>query len=337
MKPVDYIVAVWGEHYTGLFLEFCLPSLLSPNNLPLAQGRAPSVYADGDRLVIVTQPEDTALIEAHPSIAKAREHIEVSIRPVTIDTQDKFGQRYNIQLHCHKQAIAAAHKEGRLASMLVADVFYADGYCRAVRKWADEGKKLVLGIGLRGALESLLPELEEHKRDGVISLTPRDVVKLGMAHLHPLHSASIWGAPHFTRMPYTLLFPVFGQGYLVHSFCLHPYLLEPNDSMLGYRSNVDHDLPKFYEDKDTYVVTDSDEAMYCEFAPLAHFWPAANSFPASPDIIARWSTVQLCTQHWDNLQHGVFWHTDDIDPRRWDEAVDWSDMVVYDINRAAGR
>lgn len=328
MKSIDYIVTIWGEHYTGLFLEFCLPSLLSPNSLPLAKG---------DRLVIVTTPEDAPGITLHPSVIAAQKYVEVVVQQIRLESDDKFAQRYPIQAHCHKQALHMAKEDGHLASMLVADVFYADGYCKSVRKWADEGKKLVLGIGLRGALESLLPALEDAKHDGVINLSPREVVSLGMANLHPLHTASIWTAPHFTRMPYTLLFPVFGQGYLVHSFCLHPYLLEPHDAMLEYRSNVDHDLPKYYQADDTYVVTDSDEAIYCEFAPLTHFWPPSNPFPASPDLIARWASSQLCTPQWKNVEHRVMWHTDDIDQIRWRRAIDQGEHAVDAINKAAGR
>src|SRR5208282_1900176 len=57
-RPFYFICVLWGERFREYFLEYCLPSLLAPGNLPALSTRSPSKF------LIATRPEDWAAIEA---------------------------------------------------------------------------------------------------------------------------------------------------------------------------------------------------------------------------------------------------------------------------------
>src|SRR3954452_12718724 len=55
--PVYFSMVVWGEAFVNFFLEFCLPTLLAPNNIPAIRHRA------GSRFVLHTHESDLPVIE----------------------------------------------------------------------------------------------------------------------------------------------------------------------------------------------------------------------------------------------------------------------------------
>jgi hypothetical protein len=328
-RTIDVIVSLWGEHYTTLFLEYSLPSLLSPNNLPALTGRG--------RLLIITTPEDAERIAAHPAIAKAKEHVEVVCSRQKIESQDPFGQRYGIQAHLNKLGLAESLRAGNMSCVNAGDILFADGYLSALAKRADEGKRLVVGIGMRCALESTAPMLEELKQENVISIANRDLVGMGLVHMHPISHACMWDAPFFTRMPYLMQWSVFGQGVVVRGFGLHSMLIDTTAEVLSHKGNVDHDMARFFKREEIHYVTDSDEAIFTELALLTHFWPMATKYPASPEVVARWASDNICTPQWDHLQQLIRFHTDDIDAVRWAPVEARSNAIVSMINEASER
>jgi hypothetical protein len=44
LRPFYLVLVVWGEQYRNYFLEYCLPSLLAPGNIPSLAGRRPAKY-----------------------------------------------------------------------------------------------------------------------------------------------------------------------------------------------------------------------------------------------------------------------------------------------------
>src|SRR5215468_2419346 len=56
-RPFYFVVVLWGQRFRDYFLDYCLPSLLSPGNFPSLSTSAPST------LVIATQPGDWAAMK----------------------------------------------------------------------------------------------------------------------------------------------------------------------------------------------------------------------------------------------------------------------------------
>ena len=51
-RPFCFCVVVWGEQFRNYFLQYCLPSLLAPGNIPALAGERPAEY------IIATTAED---------------------------------------------------------------------------------------------------------------------------------------------------------------------------------------------------------------------------------------------------------------------------------------
>lgn len=325
------IVALWGEHYCSVFLDLSLPSLLSENNLPSWKGSK-------SRLVIVTQPEDEQAISDHPSVKLARQSIEVLILKVGIETeQDKYKARYSIQPYMIRTGMERALQDHHAIAVIAGDLIFGDGYCKKLAECLADGYKLVLGMGLRASLESTAQILDSSKRDGVLTIPNREVVRLGIEHIHPINQASTWDAQYFSRMPYTMLWPVFGQGVSVRCFGMHACLIDGGPEIMGHVGNVDHDMARFFSKGETYYVTDSDELTWCEVALLTHFWPIFTKFPASADVVARWASEVCCTPQWEHVNQRIRFHTDTIDWPRWEKVDQRVDRIIEAIQEAAGR
>ena len=324
MKPIDLTVAVWGEYHLGVFLNLTLAALLSPGNLPSLKGR----------LLIVTRPEDIETFKRHPLMQKASQVIEIAVISYEVKSEDSYRERYTIHTRMHKVAIDRSIKDGHMSAVIAGDMILADGYCKALMRWAEEGKRLVLGIGLRAGIESAGQYLINGMKDGTMTITPRQLVAVGLDHMHPINQASTWGEPYFSRMPYNILFPT-GDGVVAHCFGLTAILMDCNERALNEGLAVDHDMARFFDKSEIYTVTDSDECMFCEVASITEWWPIFTRHPASPRGVARWAESQVCESMWGNFEHSLRFHTSDIGPH-WAEVELTAQGVVDNIKACRG-
>src|SRR5262249_48967140 len=73
-KSVTLLVPVWGYRFVCQFLEFCLPTLLAPGNMPAIARRLPC------RFVALSSESDEALIRSHPAWQRLEEICSAEIR-----------------------------------------------------------------------------------------------------------------------------------------------------------------------------------------------------------------------------------------------------------------
>ena len=73
---IQILLPVWGERYVRDFLDFCLPSLLAPGNIPALSRLAPCTF------VLLTPVRDAAAIKQSPLWGLLRRHCEVRIEPL---------------------------------------------------------------------------------------------------------------------------------------------------------------------------------------------------------------------------------------------------------------
>src|SRR5262249_8432816 len=69
-RPFYFILVLWGERFRNYFLDLCLPTLLSPSNLP-ALATQPR-----RNLLICTCPDDWAAMRAAPVFALLERHVD---------------------------------------------------------------------------------------------------------------------------------------------------------------------------------------------------------------------------------------------------------------------
>src|SRR5277367_4041243 len=61
IKQITLLMPVWGYQFIGRFLEFCLPTLLAPNNIPAIARELPC------RFVLLSSVADEPIIRSHPA------------------------------------------------------------------------------------------------------------------------------------------------------------------------------------------------------------------------------------------------------------------------------
>src|SRR5881227_3035589 len=69
-RPFYFIIVLWGERFRNYFLDLCLPTLLSPGNLPALRTRARSKF------LICTRPEDWAVLQNTPVFQLLQQYVE---------------------------------------------------------------------------------------------------------------------------------------------------------------------------------------------------------------------------------------------------------------------
>src|SRR4051794_30111550 len=82
-RPFYFIVVLWGTRFRNYFLDLCLPSLLSPNNIPAL------ATEERSKFLICTRPEDWAGLKAAPIfrlLTKYLDSVYVEIPPCPPDT-----------------------------------------------------------------------------------------------------------------------------------------------------------------------------------------------------------------------------------------------------------
>ena len=65
-----FMIVVWGDRYRHYFTDYCLPSLLAPNNIPNI------INKDKSKFLIATTPEDWAELEKLAVFQLLRTYIE---------------------------------------------------------------------------------------------------------------------------------------------------------------------------------------------------------------------------------------------------------------------
>jgi len=277
LRPLYFNLVLWGERFREYFLDYCLPSLLSPRNIPcLINGRK-------NKFLICTTNEDWELLQDVPIFRRMAECIE----PVFVEIPPQPEGVSNC-IHMgvgHKKATDITYRDKAYGIALTPDLLISDGSIEAIQKHALEGKHIVYTAALRFAEELLFDEL---KKLGVINggrrnslnaepliATGRELVKAGLKSFHSETMRYEWDAAYFTDFPVACFWKVPGEdGIILHSFSWAPFLLDysivddhKTDTFDEWTFDGDYVYKNFYHAKDVHIVQDSDEIMLVSWAP----------------------------------------------------------------------
>jgi hypothetical protein len=300
-RPFDFMTLFWGERYRNYFVNLCLPSLLSVNNLTVLRAN------DGHRFLIATTDEDREAIERLPILDRLRRHaapewIRIETPPVS-PPEDAFAQyAANIRHmgNCQRRLVEAAYARQGYGCLLWPDVLISDGMVGSMLKFARAGHRLVLCSALRQVEEAVLGDLAWRgllpaslslaKTGEALTIPPRLAAELAIRHLHPEMTALEEGAPgqpanppfRYWRMPE-------GRGILLHTFYAVPVLMDyavvkPDHTACLDREQFENVYVSstFAECGHRHIVADSDEFCMLSLTP-----GAVNYAAASPATLTR--------------------------------------------------
>ncbi len=222
--PFYYVMVVWGDKYVDMLLGVTLPCLMAPGNLPAMPNRQAS------RFLIMTTEKDRARISSSPVFAALDATVKVQFVPAPWIEDD--ASRYVKASRGHQEGARLAAENGAWCVFLVPDILVSDGAMPYLLRMANEGKQAVMVPGLRVVRETIDPAIDAKRAQcaaGVLEFGARELVALGLRHVHPFDRRFDWDSPQFSRQPVICTWRVPGEdGLLLRAFHLHPILMKMN-------------------------------------------------------------------------------------------------------------
>ncbi len=323
-RPFHFAVVLWGERFRNYFLYYCLPSLLSPGNIPSLATRRPSKF------LIATLPDDWAAMRETAIFKKLESYIE----PVYLEIPACPPGRHGCE-HIgvgHKLTCEVSFREKAYAVHATPDCMFSDGAIARVQALAREGMEVVVCAALRFAEEPVFQNLQSR------GLIPRQCARdtgeplvlpardLTWAAINGLHSETLtyeWEGPYFAPRPAAAWWRVPDEdGVVLHCLSWFPLLLdfasvkELDVSMLDYWT-IDGDFlhRNVGSSEAVHVVEDSDEAFVVSWTPSAERLESTKRLALLENTSAREliHAVQLRRTYYgpyiDQFKRRMFVHT----------------------------
>jgi hypothetical protein len=323
--PFVFSTPVWGANHVGLFLNVGLPSLLSPGNLSGITGNPKNRY------LIYTQAEYEKDIRAAHTYQRLASILAVEL----IRISKEIEVPHRMMSDCHGDSLQRADEVGAATVFIPPDCVWSDGSMMRLEALARSGKSVVHMSGIRLDRDGVVPEFSEHYSEGraVLTLAPRELVRIGLRHLHPIAHSHFFNEHAGGLMPANLAWSVGDDGVLLRCFHLHPLMVKPQEPLAEFKSTIDDDLalracPDSSRD---YVVSDSDELLAFEMSPLSHEVGTICRKGSIEGIVA-WAEYGTNERHRELIRHCIRIHSGPLTAPVWREKEIESIKVVDAID-----
>ncbi|MGB0909667.1 MAG: tetratricopeptide repeat protein [Nitrospirales bacterium] len=328
-----FILPLWGQAHTDLFLSVCLPSQLTHGNLG-------SFLGSGDLYRIFTTTEDAVVIQSSPIFQKLSEFIQPEIYiidDIIKDLQAGKINKYDVMTCCHSIGVEGAAADEIALIFLWADVMFSENSLRNLRDIALSGKRLVLIGGYRLDAETFREELLQKyycDKDLNISISSRELVGLSLQHVHSQSTILFWNSQHFHSCPAYLYWNA-PNGILERGFHLAPLLINPSrreqklipDSGIGI-DGYDYMFRAVPDPADIYIVNDSD--IICPANPSLD-GPAGNHHRrASIFAVADWAKKNCYPYHLECFRSPIRFHSTELNDD-WERAEEEAEEIATTI------
>jgi hypothetical protein len=307
---IKVLLPAWGMHHVRVFLEFCLPTLLAPGNVPALAKALPCTF------VVMTSLEDAPVIREHPTWRRLEAICPVEVKLID-DLITDGNHTTTITL-----AYARAVRETGLQSLdtlfifLVSDYLVADGSLANVLAHLQAGASGVLAGNFQIVAEDAMPLLRR-RIDATkveIALPPRELLSWTLGQLHPATMANIVNFTLTHNEHANRLFwrvdenTLIGRFYLMHMIGIRP---EVTNFVVG--SSCDYSfIPEMCPSNNVVVIKDSDEYLVLELQPRDHESHDLRLGPFDPKHLAATLSEWTTARHRENVQHTLVYHAADI-------------------------
>jgi hypothetical protein len=331
IKQITLLMPVWGYQFVGRFLEFCLPTLLAPNNIPAIAREKPC------RFVLLSSEADEPIIRSHPAWQKLERHCACEIQSIDdLITQGNHTATITLAFERVLRQSGDAIRETCFI-FLMSDYLVADGSLKTVLRTMESGAGAALAGNFQIIAEDAVPllrrrlDLESHE----IVLPPRDLVRWSLAHLHPATAANIvnFGLTHnahtnrlFWRVDDNCLI---GRFYLMHPIAIHP---ETSDFVVA--SSWDYSfVPELCPSGNIATLTDSDDYLVVELQRRDYEWENLQPGPLVAAKLAQSLAEWTTDYHRRNVTQTVVFHAADR-PADLAQVVARSDAFVENVRQS---
>lgn len=319
-------VAVWGDSFLEMFLDFVLPSYLAPGGIPELQRRGyTSVFW------LYTKRAFVKTITAHSQYRRLSEVVKVEI--VCIDEQTDISGHQNVyetMNACHLDFISRSELSRAAMVFFSPDAFWSSDSLRYTLDQVESGKRAILIAGVRANKEAVLAELMPLKAEILEQgLTGRKLVSLLMKYPHRITETLTWSSEQFDiGWASHLYWPVNGDGYLARCFHLHTFFVFPR---LEARPEVAHDfdwLAKIgLEPDEIAIVRDSDQICALELSAQdrgVNGRIGQRTIPA----LADWTRRYAAADHRLYVRNAICFHVGSKEGMEWLKVKLFSGLAV---------
>ena len=333
-KAATLLLPVWGYSYVRQFLEYGLPTLLAPGNVPALAAALPTEF------VILTSVDDVPLILEHRAFKRLGAICKTTVHPIDhLITDTNYSTTITL-------AYAEAVRDVGEAMLdtcfffLVSDYVVADGSFANALKRMQHGISAVVVGNLQITRESALPWLQEKLADNEnsLALPPRELMRWALNNLHPITLANIVNIPFSHNSQTNRLFwrvdsnTLLGRFYLMHMLCVRP---EITDFVIG--SSCDYSfVPEMCPSANVEVITDSDEYLVIEMQPRSHEARAVRSGPIEVPALAKSLSEWTTNTHRENANRSLLFHADELPPNVG-RSIEEADVFIADLARNLSR
>lgn len=285
-RPLVICLVVWGEWHTRVFLDYALPPLMAPGNLP-------DVHCI---LWIHTTPEDA------PRLARALPNAMIFCDLPNHGTP--VGKHCQIWAEDTKKVASV----GAPLVLLPPDMVWSVGALAAFQKRMDEGAGAIFMHAPRTTFDERFPR--------GIEWTNAAAARVALQREHPLGSMYRFHAANFPTHAETITWDIPGAGLLTRTLFAAPNVIDPRQFTLSRINQLAEDKPDA-----VHVVTDSDEVIGLSLAPPVYpYRMDMTGAPINADRVRhhlrRWSvpTSKALAQKSYRLHSGA------VDPLAWASA-----------------
>lgn len=327
-KPIKYcfLTPVWGENYLNSFLNYGLPTQLSPGNIPAISNNNIfyQVFTTSNYIDRIRESEIYKLLKKH-----------VSSSIVSIDQLNLSNALYAMT-ECYNMGLEAAESQDCAFVFLTPDSIWSDGSFYNMDKRAREGKRAVLIAGPRIIAESSLKELAERfpdRAERALCISACELVKLTMKLMHPISEAHIWDGKGNRAMAH-YYWRVGESGMLMRCLHLHPLMVWPviKGTTIKKNSTLDHDFVRLAcpNIDQVYVVTDSDEIIGVDAGPLNHRHADIPENIFSLGAVINFLRLYSNDYHRAYFKKKIYFHSEGIS-KEWKSVEKESDRIVEEL------
>lgn len=329
-SAVKILLPVWGERFVGQFLEFCLPTLMAPGNIPAVARMLPC------EMVLMTSAADEAAIHRHPLWQRLAGMCTVTIKRID-DLITDGNHSTTITLAYARMVRETGEKMlDTCFIFLVSDYLVADGSLRSVLARMQAGASGVLAGNFQVIAEDAIDTLRRWlaPAPAPLALPSRKLLKWALSHLHPATVANIvnYRLNHnahtnrlFWRVDENTLI---GRFFLMHMIGIRP---EATDFMVG--SSCDYSfIPEMCPSGNVVALEDSDDYLVVEMQPRDHEARHLSWGPISPKFLAESLAEWTTADHRQNIRHTLVYHAEGI-PDAVKDAVAEADAFLADVGK----
>ena len=296
-------------------MEYALPALMSEDNLYYATENYECKF------IIATDNDSANMMKMSEVIQKLEKLMPVEY--MMYDTSD-IRSKWTIVRRCNQIIVDEAAKKNAVVVTLGPDCMWSSSCVKEALNHIQQGYRVYVLPGYRTVFEDMAVEIDGTFRDDkdptLIHITAKELVSLGIKHIHQGMLSWFWDRPDFSCYGTYLSFTVKDQGVLGLCYNGHPLAIWPQIRGGKITKLFDQDyMVECCPDLSThYIEQDATKSIFFEMSPkevnvagplasatikifrmatrFEHFNPVVRSF--YPRFPVRFPTSKVDEQLW---------------------------------------